>query len=84
MKLSVTCEAEYRNTKDPDKILLCSKIAPYLCIFCNKNFCIDCMYLLCDNCHQEISCFLCGYPIKYEDSGAKLAKHYCNACKLTK
>ncbi|QKF94540.1 hypothetical protein QKU48_gp1082 [Fadolivirus algeromassiliense] len=78
----ITCEAKCQDMSNPDKgIFLCGKSAPYTCIYCMKHFCIDCMYLLCDGCHKEISCFHCGFPIKYEVDGTKLAKHYCNECK---
>ena len=69
------CEAEYKNSNSPNKTYFCGKIAKYICMFCTKKFCIDDMYLLCDKCNNEIFCFSCGFPIKYD-------KHYCQLCKL--
>ncbi len=72
--MEYTCEAEGQYANDlTNTIHLCGKRAPYSCIFCNKRFCIDDMYILCDRCHNEISCYRCGYPIKHE-------KHYCVNC----
>lgn len=73
--MEYTCEAQCQCANDPTKTTYqCGKNAPYTCIYCNKHFCIDCMYLLCSKCHMEISCFWCGCPIKHQ-------KNYCSGCQ---
>lgn len=62
-----------------DKIM-CGKDAPYICIKCNKYFCIDDMYLMCDVCFEYIMCFRCGFNYKYIKGTWNLTKNYCLKC----
>lgn len=32
----------------------------YICELCNKNYCVNCMYLICSICHKKFACFSCG------------------------
>jgi hypothetical protein len=77
IKITHMCEAQCCYVSEPGKVFLCGKEALYVCKFCHKHFCIDCMYLLCDQCYREISCFWCGFSLKHQ-------KHYCSNCQLKK
>lgn len=70
------CETKF--TKSEGKYL-CGNEAPYFCIFCEKKFCINCMYLLCEICHKEISCFAC-YIYFLNGCSRKHQKNYCLNC----
>ena len=70
------CEAQCDYPLQPNKGREnCGQKVSNTCQYCEKNFCIDCMYLLCDQCHIEISCFWCGFPRKSQ-------KNYCSKCQL--
>lgn len=77
-----TCEAEYQYQGDTtEKLYKCGNHAEYFCIYCNKRFCVDDIYLVCEVCHISFGCFQCGYPKKYEDGELfKYAKQYCRNC----
>lgn len=32
----------------------------HTCELCNKNFCNNCIYLICTICHKRFTCFHCG------------------------
>lgn len=36
--------------------------AEYKCEKCNKIFCIDDMYTICEICHKTYECSTCGFP----------------------
>ena len=44
---------------------------PNKCELCEKFFCINCMYLICDTCHNEFTCFHCGCIYKLTGRFAK-------------
>jgi hypothetical protein len=39
----------------------------YLCDICNKQYCINCMYLYCFLCNEYCCCFWCGYASNYDN-----------------
>jgi len=49
---------------------------PYQCRFCEKYFCINCMYLVCFICHQTYSCFHCGRDDK--ERNQYRTRHRCS------
>lgn len=32
----------------------------FTCELCNKNYCSNCIYLICIICHKRFACFYCG------------------------
>ena len=38
-------EAQCYNHNDSEKFYCCGQPPSYICLFCNKHFCGDCMYL---------------------------------------
>ena len=49
----------------------------YLCDLCNKQYCINCMYLICAICNEYCCCFWCGYSCDYENINTR----YLTKCK---
>ncbi len=43
----------------------CDKLAEYKCEICEEKYCCDCMYLICEICHKFITCFRCGFDLRY-------------------
>ena len=70
--MNATCETIgfCTNTKKQNS---CNANAPYICIYCKKHYCIDCVYIMCKKCSIPLTCFHCGFKNKNEI-------HYCNEC----
>ncbi len=53
----------------------------YYCDFCNKKFCINCMYLYCSLCKKDFACFWCGYNHK-KNNQYKYQNIKCKNCNI--
>lgn len=53
------------------KTQICGKNATHICVYCDKHFCIDDMYLMCKKCHKYVTCYVCGNLYK------KMSINYC-------
>ena len=84
MQNKYKCEAKITNWTDLKNIKynVCEKKAPFICIHCNKHFCIDDMYLMCDICYEYLTCYPCGIPYMKNNGSYYLnSKQYCIRCK---
>ena len=63
------CNIQINKNKNK---LLCRH---YKCDLCDKQYCINCMYLWCCVCKNDFACFWCGVAYKHNND-----KHICNKC----
>lgn len=86
LQMQNKCEAETGKWTNPKNITysLCGTKAEYICIFCNKQFCVDCMYLMCNQCHKYLSCYMCSHSHKQKNSYLLKSDEYCSDCKSNK
>ena len=68
------CEQDYNEN---NCIVRCNKNAEYYCIYCDKNLCVDCAYLICEICGKYVACYSCGFPIMVGDF---FAPDLCTDC----
>ncbi len=46
------------------EIFQCSNQAECICEICQQRFCVDHMYLTCQVCHNRVTCYQCGCPVR--------------------
>ena len=77
------CEAKITDWTNLNNIKrsICQKTASFTCIHCNKHFCMNCMYLLCNVCYEYLVCFTCGIThVKTNGTHYLDSKQYCTRC----
>ena len=69
------CGAKYNEYNE------CNNPAEYICSCCNKNYCVNDMYLMCDKCYKYVLCYSCGRDRMYEAIKYCVnADKYCKYC----
>lgn len=79
-----TCEAKMSiiSQNTVQSVTNCGTKADYVCIFCKKHYCINCMYLMCEKCHEYLTCFWCR--IHKQPNSYLLSCEFCIVCKNKK